>query len=337
MVTDDADEHADTLRLVRWWVVVLLLAWYPVRDMGLLMAAGVVAVTAAAAAGLVVALRRRPPQDTAGKVVVYVCAVVANQGADIFFGFAAMAPGTKIDVVAPPAFAVAYVVARVLLAVWTFQLVRTWLARDLRDPLQQNTTRRTRLVSGIAVAAASLVMLYVANVIYTRLAGLLGTPEFTIPAAPGGTTGFVILAVSLGLAGVVEEPVFVGIAVLLWPRSQSNGFVVAAVVSILARSTIHMYYAAGAGAETGLAVVLVIFWCAMWSGFNLYLVHRTGRLWPVIVAHGLQNVAAIAVTTVLTTEGTAASLTVLGVACCYLVLLAGTIVYLVMRIRAVRA
>jgi hypothetical protein len=61
------------------------------------------------------------------------------------------------------------------------------------------------------------------------------------------------------------------------------------VLTSLARAGIHLYYAAGAGAATGAAVILVILWCSAWSGFNLFLVYRTRRLWPVMLAHGLQN------------------------------------------------
>ncbi len=347
MVTEGADEQAEgvgrpasaaeTLRLTRWWVVALLLAWYPVRDIPLSVAVPVIAVVAVAAAGLVVALRRCPPQHTAGKVVAYLCAMVANQGADIFYGVAALMPGSAIELVTPSPWVIAYVVARALLALWTFQIVRSWLGRDLREPLQQNKTRRSQLVSRIAAAGAALVVIYVANVIYANLADLLRTPEFAIPPAPGGTSGFLILAISLGLAGVVEEPVFIGIAALLWPRNQRNAFLAAAIVSTLARSTIHVYYAVGAGSATATAVLLVILWCALWSGFNLYVVYRTGRLWPVMLAHGLQNMATIAAPTFVMTNAPAASLVMFGILACYLVIVAGSVVYIVMRIRAVRA
>jgi hypothetical protein len=67
MVTEDTDARAegvgrpaaaDTLRLVRWWVIVVLLAWYPVRDILPSFAIPIVAVAAVAAAGLIVGVRR---------------------------------------------------------------------------------------------------------------------------------------------------------------------------------------------------------------------------------------------------------------------------------------
>ncbi len=342
MVTEDTDERAegvgrpaaaDTLPLVRWWVVVVLLAWYPLRDIPPSFAIAVVAVTAVAAAGLIVGLRRLPPQETAGKVVAYSCAVVANQGVDIFYGFASMMPGTAVEAVTPTPWTIGYAVARALLALWTFQIVRAWTTQDRREAVTQNRTRWTRLISGIAAAGAALVVMFVANQIYGYLSDLLRTPEFSIPLAPGGTSAFLILTISLGLAGVVEEPVFIGIAVLLWPRRQPNAFVTAAVVSTLARSTIHLYYAIGAGSATATAVLLVILWCALWSSFNLYLVYRTGRLWPVMVAHGLQNMAVVAAGHFVVTNLPLANLVGTAILAGYLIVLAGSVVYVVMRIR----
>lgn len=51
----------------------------------------------------------------------------------------------------------------------------------------------------------------------------------------------------------------------------------------------------------------------MWSGFNLFLVYRTRRLWPVILAHGLQNTIGFAAALSISTAGLADEL-LLGVA-----------------------
>ncbi len=343
MTAEDTDDQeslrgqrptaASTLRLVRWWLIAVLLAWYPVRNIPLEFAIPVVAVMAAAAAALVVQLSRRPPQDTAGKVVAYACAVVANQGADVFYGFASMLPGSVIEALIPTPWSIAYAAARALLALWTFQIVRSWLSKDSREVQQRNRTRLIRLISGTAAAGAALVVMFAANVIYGYLSALVGTPDLTVPIAPGGTDAFLILTVTLGLAGVVEEPVFIGIAALLWPREQPNAFVTAAVISSLARSTIHMYYAVGAGSQTGAAVFLLILWCALWSSFNLYLVYRTGRLWPVMVAHGVQNMAVAAAGPFVITNVLLANLVGIGILAVYLLIIVGTVAYLVVRIR----
>jgi membrane protease YdiL (CAAX protease family) len=147
---------------------------------------------------------------------------------------------------------------------------------------------------GCAAAGAALVGFFAANVVYRQLTALLLVPEQGFPLAPGGVEQWLIVTIILGLAGVIEEPVFVGVAVLLWRRLDRRNFLIAATVSTLARASIHLYYAGGTANATITAIALVILWCAMWSGFNLFLVYRTRRLWPVMLAHGLQNAFAAA-------------------------------------------
>jgi hypothetical protein len=57
------------------------------------------------------------------------------------------------------------------------------------------------------------------------------------------------------LAGAIEEPVFVGLLVLLWPRRRARTFVLLALLSGVVRAGIHLYYASGV-ALVGVA------WCS---------------------------------------------------------------------------
>jgi hypothetical protein len=67
----------------------------------------------------------------------------------------------------------------------------------------------------IIVEKFALVGFFAANVVYRQLTALLLVPEQGFPLAPGGVEQWLIVTIILGPAGVIEEPVFVGVAVLL--------------------------------------------------------------------------------------------------------------------------
>jgi hypothetical protein len=93
------------------------------------------------------------------------------------------------------------------------------------------------------------------------------------------------------IAGVAEEPVFVGIAVLLFPAAYRSwrSFVLVAVLTSFARTLLHVYYVSGqTHVFAGLAAEFI--WCAAWSTLNLGLLYWGKSLIPIIVGHGLHNI-----------------------------------------------
>lgn len=274
--------------LALWWGAATALTAWCVRGFALVFAVPVTAVAAVAAGILVLLIARRSLQGNRIRVLAYVCAFVATQGNGVFNAVVAMTPGIRFVPRPFGAWVLVEVLGGAALTVWTFFLVRAWVIGHLPA---RSATRGTfaRLCTGCAVAAASLVVLMASNIAYNTLVDAFAMPNVAYPMNMYGAEQWMVMIMALALAGVAEEPVFVGVAVLLWPRLPGRTFVGVWALTSLARAGIHLYYAAGAGIETPAAVVLVVLWCGAWSGFNLFLVYRTRRLWPVMLAHGLQN------------------------------------------------
>jgi hypothetical protein len=315
--------------LAAWWATATVLAAWSLRGFPAGVGVAVIAVVAVAAGVLVVLVRRYPLSGNQIRVAAYVCAFVATQAVGVFNAIAVMTPGISyipqgfgpqilIEVFGGPA-----------LSVWTFVLVRAWVI-DSRGLFARpaGRSRFVRLSVGGAAAAASLLVLFAANIGYHTLIGLAAVPDIDYPMHAHSTGQWLVLALSLALAGVAEEPVFVGIAVLLWPRPTGRTFVAVWVLTALARAGIHLYYAAGADAATAIAVLLVVLWCGVWSGFNLFLVYRTRRLWPVILAHGLQNTLGFAAALSISTAGSADELLLVVTAG----LILGTMLFIVVAV-----
>jgi membrane protease YdiL (CAAX protease family) len=283
------------LSLAAWWAAVIVLTAAALSGIPAALSVPVVLVAATAAAVLAVLMTRHVPHRDRTRLVAYLCAVLATQAAGVFFGVIALLPGVTMEPGIPAPTAIAFAVADAGLSLWTFVLIRFWLSHGHKPSTGRiNYSRTDRLLVGCAAAGAALGGFFVANVVYGQLTTLLLVPAQSFPLAPGGVEQWLIVTVVLALAGVIEEPVFVGVAVVSWPRLDRRNFLIAFAVSILARVSIHLYYAGGTAQATVTAIGLVILWCAMWSGFNLFLVYRTRRLWPVMLAHGLQNAFAAA-------------------------------------------
>lgn len=93
-------------------------------------------------------------------------------------------------------------------------------------------------------------------------------------------------------AGFKEEPIFVGIAVALWPVLNRRTLLGLITLTTVARTTIHLYYAHGPVVEHIDTIAGVALWCAIWSGLNLMIVYyRPTLLWAVAIGHGLYNIA----------------------------------------------
>jgi membrane protease YdiL (CAAX protease family) len=296
-----------------WWAAATVLTAYALRGLPAPLSVPVIVVAATAATILAVLIARQPPHHHRTRLVAYLCAFLATQAAGACYGVVALLPGIVIEpgVVAPVA--IPFAVGAAGLSLWTFVLVRSWLSLgDMLTTRRASRSRADRPMVGCAAAGAALVAFFAANVVYRQLTALLLMPEQSFPLAPGGVEQWLIVTIILGLAGVIEEPVFVGVAVLLWPRLDRRNFLIAAAVSTLARASIHLYYAGGTANGTITAIALVIVWCAMWSGFNLFLVYRTRRLWPVMLAHGLQNAFAAAAGPWIVTDTPQDQLAVIG-------------------------
>lgn len=276
--------------LAAWCAAATVLTAYALRDLPPPLSTPVIVAAAAAAATLAVLIARHPPHRTRTRLVAYVCAFLATQAAGVFYGVVALLPGSVLEPSTPAPVAIAFAVADAGLALWTYTLIRSWLSHGRRYATgRANRSGADRLLVGLAAAGVTLGGFFTANVVHGQLSALLLVPEQSFPLAPGGVEQWLIVTIILGLAGVIEEPVFVGVAVLLWPRFNRRNFLIAAAVSTLARASIHLYYAGGTSNATVTAIALVILWCAIWSGINLFLVYRTRRLWPVMLAHGLHN------------------------------------------------
>lgn len=337
-ITSPHHTAADTVsrtQLVLWVIAVAGVNTYPVYGIPLGYALPVIGISVAAATSLAIQMTRRPPQDNLTRVWAYLLAFLANQTVAVFAAAIALLPSVPIGAGPLTAAAIGYVVCCAVLACWTFLLVRAWLSRGRRNAFTPaRSSRPARVLSGLAAAGAVWIVLVAANIIHGLLISRLGTSESAFTFDQGGTTEWLITTIVVGLAGAVEEPVFVGVAMLLWPRMRKGNFVLVAVVTTLARSSIHIYYAAGASMVFAVITVVII-WCAIWSTFNLYVVYRCRRLWPVIVAHGLQNAFAVAAGSWVVTNPAIANGVSLLMLAALAVIAVGTLAYLATRLRAV--
>lgn len=281
--------------LAAWWGAATALTALSMRGFPQRFSIPVILLAAFAAAVLIVLVLRRQPLNNWTRVSAYLCAFAATQAAWVFVALDELTAGAPYS---PPPMRLWDLMVMVfggpVLAVWTFFVIRAWVSRDEPVPARAGFRGWWRGLSlGCAAALAFLVVLIAANLTKHTLIGVLEVPDVDYPLGAQGAEQWFLTAVEVGLAGVAEEPVFVGAAVLLWPRLTLPNFLAALWLSSLARAGIHLYYAAGAGADTAAAVGVVILWCTIWSGFSLFLVYCTRRLWPVILAHGLQNVMTV--------------------------------------------
>ncbi|TXH18593.1 MAG: CPBP family intramembrane metalloprotease [Mycobacterium sp.] len=283
--------------LAAWWMMASLLAvWNMWGAPPLLIAVPLVAATA-----FVVLLLCCRPQRTWARAGVYLSALLANQAPALTGAAWVLLPGHHQHKIAATALGLIGESACAVLALATFVLVRRWVTGGRRWPRPARGRPGLSLASwapwwpvlgtGALVAAIYLLVLswsdFVKDFGY-RLFDMDSTP---FPSAGGGFGAWLLEASSGGLAGAVEEPVFVGLLVLLWPRLRWRTFVPLALLSGVARAGIHLYYAAGV-ADVGAAVAVILVWCVLWSAVALLLIYKTRMLWPVIVAHGLKDVLA---------------------------------------------
>jgi membrane protease YdiL (CAAX protease family) len=251
-------------------------------------------LSCAAAIVLTFSVTRHVPDSHATRLLAYGCAFVANQAAAVTCSVIALLPGRTLTPETFTSADIVYALGSAGLAVWTFLLVRAWVSSEpTRVDTDDPRSRITKLMVGSAGAGAALLMMFAAGIVRFQLVAALDLTSGGYPVELGGVDQWLMTTFIAAAAGVVEEPVFVGVAVLLWPRGSRHNILIAAIVSTIARTSIHLYYANGA-ADVVKAVIVVFLWCAIWSGFNLLVVYRTRMLWPVIVSHILQNAVMVA-------------------------------------------
>ncbi|SHU26851.1 Uncharacterised protein [Mycobacteroides abscessus subsp. abscessus] len=283
------------------------------------------AVTAIAASIFGLLLTRTSPQGSARRVAVYGAAIASTQGPAIVSAVAALTNPERYALPAKPFadyWAPAIVVAWALLSLAAFYLVKTWRCAEgpRLNPAERRWTSPTRLGAAGAISVVGLVAaLYVRGWLEAHL-GVSLNPN---TAAHGGTFAQWLREIAAMVpAGFVEEPVFVGVAVLLWPWRTMNAtrLIGIAALTSLARTLIHLYYASGQHGATQLAMVAVIaLWCAIWSTANLLAVYLSKSLLPVMIVHGLYNLQ-------ITSNGDWAigpTLSRFGVLCLAVILVAG--------------
>jgi hypothetical protein len=269
-----------------WWVAISGLAAWRLRDAPLIWALP----TFVASAVFAVILLRIPADGPGVRVVAYLAALLANQGPAMVSGVSPLLPGHHLH---PAAISIGVLVvecAGAVAAIATFLLTRRWVdARAHRRFVPRRKLAWHHVVGvGASAAAVYFLVLQFCSLAFDAGQHLFGITPMHYPYAAGDFTAWALACGFSGLAGAVEEPVFVGLLVLLWPRPRPTVFALVAVSSGVARATIHLYYAASA-AHVGVAMGLIVLWCIVWSSASLLLIYRTRLLWPVIVAHSLSN------------------------------------------------
>lgn len=141
-------------------------------------------------------------------------------------------------------------------------------------------TRRVEvldLARGVALFATSYVAYWFA---FTFAA--LAVPPFQEVARSiqiGGTPSWWVVALVSTVNPVAEEFLYLG---FITNVVKSGGFQAALIAGILARASIHVYQGP-VGIVSSIAVGLV---------FGMYYL-RSGRIWPVVLAHGLADLLAL--------------------------------------------
>ncbi|MEB3065503.1 CPBP family intramembrane glutamic endopeptidase [[Mycobacterium] zoologicum] len=275
--------------LMLWWTGCAIQTW--IGDPWWRMP-GVEAVIMTAATIFVILLWRCLPRGRGVRAGVYGSALVALQSPAVVSAVWPLLPGHPPIVVRPSAVSAAMTAVAAVMAVTAWLLVRAWLSAGRRSYVSHRPARAWRDTAGLAALVIALYFLADIAAHWLKAGaqaafGVEGMPGY--PDVPG--SGFAAFGWALATyvpAGAVEEPVYVGLLALLWPRLRARTFIPLALVSSLARALMHVYYAAGATPLVA-AIGAVVLWCAVWSSAALLLIYWSRMLWPVIIGHGLLN------------------------------------------------
>lgn len=284
------DDPAMRTMLVLWWLSCMGVTWWTVGGQ----LPPLTAVIVAAATLFMSLLWRGRPASRRARLAVYLSGLTANQADAATSGFWPLLPGHHLHKVPETAAGLGKDAVAAALAIATFALVRAWVSARGRN---RYVPRRQLPWSTVLGAGSTAALLYVvvmdgADELWSHGAHLLSVTHTSYPYAHGGFGEWLLAMASGSLAGAIEEPVYVGLLVLLWPRCRLRTVLPLALLSGVARSIMHLYYAADTGATLATSVALVVMWCVVWSSASLLLTYWTRLLWPVVVAHGLKDVMA---------------------------------------------
>lgn len=264
---------------------------WPLSNLGITLQA----ILCVAGALLFALLAYGDPDSRIDRALVYVAAVALTQGRGIMSAILILNAGDDSPGPVPSITDNLMAAGSALISVAAFFFVRAWTKQRVRQPqwpiTRTNTTPlwETALAFCAAVAAVTFV-----NMIAEALRQMAATNNSDLNAHAhhqGGTTAdWLSMTFNGAIAGAQEEPIYVGLALLLWPyRGKPTALIPIAVATSFARGLLHLYYAAGQ-LNPGGAVLMVFMWCAIWNTVSLLIVYRTRSVTAVIIGHGLWNI-----------------------------------------------
>ncbi|SHQ48619.1 CPBP family intramembrane glutamic endopeptidase [Mycobacteroides abscessus] len=253
--------------------------------------AATVAITATA---FFILVTYHDPDNATARILVYASGVGMTQGVPITVAFWVLSQHGAIQESRLEPEDLLLKLAQAALSVAVFYIVKAWTKKRVRQPYWPDTSPQKAPWATAAALGTAIVLSFAMEypaISARSIATSAGNTDFSSPHADtGGTAQWWLEIGSSALAGVHEEPVYVGLALLLWPyRGSLTALIPVAVATSFARSLIHVYYAAGQP-HPAAALLAVFVWCAVWSTANLAITYRTKTLVPVIIAHGLFDI-----------------------------------------------
>lgn len=297
--------------LMRWPTAVycVIAAAVPILDLRLIqeliagngitaIAWGLAASVITGTAALYVILTRVNPGRWWARLLVYLLAVIVTQGEFIIFAVLSIHNPAVAAESVPNGRDLFFTYAHAGVSLATFFVVRRWVMQrtDIHCPPRRPATTIWWLMAGLAAIAASVSGKAIAEAVKDHLLDQISTGQAfnsTLHVSSGTAAQFLAVIGTNIVAGVNEEPVFIGLAILLWPyRGRITPLIPVLLLTTIARFSIHVYYASGKNVSALLTAIFI--WCLIWSGTNLVLAYRTRNLLPIIVAHALLNFLAVA-------------------------------------------
>lgn len=252
-------------------------------------------IAAAVGFGVILKRNRLPSAGPGMRWLAYGCAVVATQGLDISNAFYAVVDGASSPA-APSVREVLFGVATALMSLWGFALVRSWASAGIRSSVSRRSDSRSPMVwyadmslAVTLVLSGTLTFAGIGQTIFESVFGV--TTNAHMHAKAGSTADWIAVTVDASFAGLREEPVYVGIAALLFASAYRSPkrFVPVAAGTSAARTLLHIYYATGQQ-HTALSLASIALWCTIWSTINLAVFYHFRNLAPLILGHALANV-----------------------------------------------
>lgn len=255
---------------------------------------GLTASVITATAVLYAILTRVDPARGLARIAVYIMALVVTQGQFILNAIMAVLYPDHAAEAVPTARALLFTYTHAGVSLTMFFVVRSWVLRhsDVRGRQRRPISRLFWAYAGCAAVGGALAGNIAAGTTRDHLlAQFTAGQSFndTIHVSAGTTVQFLAVAANEVVAGVSEEPVFIGLALLLWPfHGRVRHVIRVLLLTSVARFSIHIYYASGQQHISDVLTIVFI-WCLIWSGIYLFIAYKTRSLVPIIVAHALAN------------------------------------------------